>query len=110
MAEKKKAARQGSPLQINTPSNSTSTESQYARLLAYWQTHDGGLNRYEADRLLNVCHLAARVHVLESKGCCFTTQDETAPDLLGRLHVGIRRYWLQFAPPHLVSSANDGEA
>lgn len=107
MTKKKKAARQGSPSHNITRPNSTSTESQLVRLLAYWLAHDSGLNRYEADGLLNVCHLAARVQDLEAKGCHFITQDETAPDLLGRPHPGIRRYWLKSAPAHLLRAAND---
>ncbi len=107
MTKKKKAARQGSPSQNITRPNSTATPAQLARLLAHWLTHDGGLNRYEADRLLNVCHLAGRVQDLEAKGCFFTFTDETAPDLQGRLHNGIRRYWLKTAPAHLLRAAND---
>lgn len=107
MTKKKRAARQGSPSHNTTRPDSTSTESQYVRLLAYWLAHDSGLNRYEADRLLNVCHLAARVQDLEAKGCHLITQDETAPDLLGRAHIGIRRYWLKSAPAQLLRAAND---
>lgn len=110
MTQKKRAARQGSPSQNNARAHSTSTESQYVRLLAFWLAHDSGLNRYEADRLLNVCHLAARVQDLEAKGCHFITQDEIAPDLLGRPHNGIRRYWLKSAPAHLLRAANEEAA
>lgn len=107
MTKKKKAARQDSPSHNITRPNSTATPAQYARLLAYWLTHNNGLNRYEADCLLNICHLAARVQDLEAKGCHFVTQDETAPDLQGRLHNGIRRYWLKTAPAHMLRAAND---
>ncbi|MCC2636872.1 MAG: Helix-turn-helix domain [Moraxellaceae bacterium] len=107
MTQKKKATGQGGLSQNIVRLNSTATPAQHARLLAYWLTHDCGLNRYEADRLLNVCHLAGRVQDLEAKGCFFTFADETAPDLQGRLHNGIRRYWLKSAPAHLLRAAND---
>lgn len=107
MTQKKKATGQGGLSQNNSPLNSTSTESQYVRLLAYWLAHDSGLNRYEADGLLNVCHLAARVQDLEAKGCRFVFEDEIAADLLGRPHSGIRRYWLKSAPAYLLRAAND---
>lgn len=107
MTKKEKATGQGGFSQNIARPHSTSTASQHVRLLTYWLTHGNGLNRYEADCLLNVCHLAARVQDLEEKGCHFITQDETAPDIMGRPHSGIRRYWLKSAPAHLLRAAND---
>lgn len=107
MKNKKRAARQGSPLHNSSRHHSTSTGSQELRLLAYLLTHDSGINRYEAERQLIICHLAARIKGLAGSGCVFIRKDETATDPFGHQHNGIRRYWLKSSPLHLLKAAND---
>lgn len=72
-----------------------SLKAQRQRILEYLQTHDTGLNRYEAERLLNVCQLAARVFELKADGHRFLTLKERAIDPHGIEHRGIARYYLE---------------
>lgn len=110
MTDKKQAARQGGLSHNNTRPHSTSSDSQELRLLAYLLAHDTGINRYEAERLLTICHLAARIKGLEEKGCEIAPRiEESATDPYGHQHTGIMRYWLKSAPLHLLQAANDGE-
>lgn len=80
-----------------------SREAQCRRLLDYLQAHSSGLNRYEAERLLSVCHLAARIFELKEHGYYFVTIMEKATDAHGAEHYGIARYFLT------QEAANDGE-
>lgn len=107
MTDKKKAARQGSPSHNKTRPHSTSADSQELRLLAYLLAHDSGINRYEAERMLTICHLAGRVQGLEYRGCEFITTYGEAFDRDGHQHNGIARYWLKSGPLHLLKAAND---
>lgn len=77
----------------------TNSNSQRARIIEYLKTHDTGLNRYEADELLNVCQFPARIFELKALGHVFTTITETAEDLNGRIHHEIvRHFWREFKP------------
>lgn len=73
---------------------STSQAAQVRRVLDYLQTNAGGLNRYEAERLLNVCHLAARIVSIKEMGYAILTTKERAPDPYGQSHPNIARYFL----------------
>jgi hypothetical protein len=75
--------------------------------LAYLSSHAGGINRFEADRDLNIVHVAARVQDLEALGCKFHTIRERAADPLGAIHTGIARYWLLGAPIKLLKAATE---
>lgn len=88
-------------LKINS---NLSVEAQEHRVLEYLQTVDKGLNRFEADSLLNVVHLAARINSLKHKGHIFLTIKQTALDQFGRPHPGIARY---FYKGQDFESAND---
>ena len=89
-------------LKINS---NLSVEAQEHRVLEYLQTVDTGLNRFEADSLLNVVHLAARINSLKLKGHIFLTIKENALDRYGRPHPGIARYFWQGQE---LEAANDG--
>jgi len=82
----------------------TNEEAQKLRVLVYLQTHSTGLNRYEADDFLNVCHLAARINALKADGHIFLTVFEAAADFNGRQHNGIARYFWQ---GHIQAAVND---
>lgn len=71
-----------------------SQEAQQARVLAFMQSNGTGLNRYEAEKLLGVCHLAARIFALKERGYVFLKAFETATDPHGVEHQGIARYFL----------------
>ncbi|MFI4919847.1 MAG: helix-turn-helix domain-containing protein [Legionellales bacterium] len=82
-----------------TTSLPTNGNSQRTRIIDYLQTHDTGLNRYEADKLLNVCQFPARIFELKALGHVFLTITETAEDLNGRIHHDIvRHFWREFKP------------
>ncbi|WP_026471354.1 helix-turn-helix domain-containing protein [Alkanindiges illinoisensis] len=86
------------------PNSSLSREAQEQRVLEMLQSSGSGLNRFEADALLNVCHLAARIKGLKDKGHCFTTVYGEAFDLNGRPHPRVARYfWRGFN----TGAAND---
>jgi hypothetical protein len=80
-----------------------SAEAQEARVLAYLQANNEGLNRYEAERLLGVCQLAPRIFGLKERGHTFLRTLETATDPHGIAHHGIARYFLTH------EAANDAE-
>ncbi|TEU29234.1 helix-turn-helix domain-containing protein [Alkanindiges illinoisensis] len=71
-------------------------DAQKQHVLKYLQQNPAtGLNRFEADALLNVCHLAARIKTLRNEGYSIISVAEIAPDLHGRRHKGIARYFWQ---------------
>lgn len=74
-----------------------SAVAQQRRVLTYLQTHDTGINRYQAERLLGVCQLATRIFELKERGYRFLTVTERAADPHGVEHEGIARYFLQRA-------------
>jgi len=79
-------------LKINS---NLSVEAQQRRVLLYLQTHETGLNRFEADSYLNVVSLAPRIMELKAQGHQFQKVTETACDHQGRQHPGIARYFWQ---------------
>lgn len=72
----------------------TSAAAQEARILRYLQCNSGGLNRFEAESMLGVCHLARRIKTLADMGCPISKRTERAMDNHGVWHVGIARYFL----------------
>lgn len=79
---------------FDSKDKSTSETAQKRRVLEYLQTTTSGLNRYEAERLLNVCHLAARINSLRAEGHVILKTTEMAVDPFGHIHRGIARYFL----------------
>jgi len=74
-----------------------SASAQNKRLLAYLsdpKTCNQGINRFEAEQHLTICHLARRILDLRQIGYLFKHHDETSYDLAGHPHKRIRRYWL----------------
>lgn len=74
-----------------------SASAQSKRLLAYLsdpKTCNQGINRFEAEQHLTICHLARRILDLKQSGYLFNHHSETSDDLAGHPHHGIRRYWL----------------
>ena len=74
-----------------------SSSAQNKRLLAYLsdpKTCNQGINRFEAEQHLTICHLARRILDLKQSGYLFKHHGETSHDFLGHPHHGIRRYWL----------------
>ena len=70
------------------------SNAQESRVLDYLMTNQHkGINRYEADFGLNVCHVSARINSLRNKGHDITTVYENANDLNGRMHKKIARYY-----------------
>ncbi len=88
-------------LKINS---NLSVEAQQKRVLIYLQTHETGLNRFEADSFLNVVSLAPRIMELKAQGHLFLKVTEMACDHQGRQHPGIARY---FYKGQDFESAND---
>ncbi|MBW8072373.1 MAG: hypothetical protein GJU77_01640 [Ferrovum sp.] len=77
------------------PLLNTSCGAQRARLLARLiDAGPAGVNRFQADKELNVCHLAARILALRKDGHTILTIRERAPDDEGRPHPAIARYVL----------------
>lgn len=107
MTRKKRATPTGSPLHNNAGINSNKAHAQELRLLAFLTHCHGGINRYEAERALAICHLAGRIKGLKYSGCEFTRRSEVAVDAYGQARQGIARYWLKSAPAHLLRAAND---
>lgn len=69
------------------------TSAQEKRVLEHLKNNrEIGLNRFEADTLLNVCHLAARINSLRNRGHIIRTIYENANDTNGRFHKKIARY------------------
>lgn len=65
------------------------------RILNYLRQNSfKGINRFEADALLNICHLAARIQTLKKEGEIFKTILETAIDMKGCPHRRVARYFL----------------
>jgi hypothetical protein len=84
----------------------TNGNSQRNRIVEYLKTHDTGLNRYEADSILNVCQFAARIFELKGLGHVFLTITETTEDLNGRIHHDIvRHFWNGFEKSGTVENA-----
>jgi hypothetical protein len=82
----------------------TNGSSQRQRIISYLKTHTTGLNRYEADSLLNVCQFAARIFELKALGHIFVTITESTEDLNGRIHHDIvRHFWKGFKAPSEVA-------
>lgn len=74
-----------------------SASAQSQRLLAYLsdpQSCNHGINRFEAEQQLTICHLARRVLDLKQSGYVFRHCNEVSKDLAGQAHRNIRRYWL----------------
>ena len=83
-------------LKAKVSNHSLCSDAQKKRVIDYLQQNQTtGLNRYEADELLNVCHLAARIKALRDEGHQIIRLDETAFDLSNRPHKGIGRYFWQ---------------
>lgn len=81
-------------------------DAQKQRVLEYLQQNPAiGLNRFEADQLLNVCHLAARIKALRNEGYSIISMAEIAPDLHGRPHKGIARYFWQACQHQMAKAA-----
>lgn len=80
-----------------------SAEAQQTRILDYLKMHSSGINRYEAEKLLSVCQLAARIFELKERGYLFLTATERATDPHCVEHEGIARYFLTH------EAANDAE-
>lgn len=74
--------------------NSTQEQAQMLRVLKYLLEHGAGVNRFEAESHLNVCHLAGRILSLKQVGFQFITTSERAQDSHGQWHDGIARYRL----------------
>ncbi|WP_026472363.1 helix-turn-helix domain-containing protein [Alkanindiges illinoisensis] len=91
----------------NTSSLSNLTQdAQKQRVLEHLQHNPAiGLNRFEADKLLNVCHLAARIKALRNEGYSIISVAEIAHDLNGRPHKGIARYFWQACQQHQMAKA-----
>ena len=69
------------------------TNAQEMRVLEHLKNNrEIGLNRFEGDTLLNVCHLAARINSLRNRGHIILTIYENANDTSGRFHKKIARY------------------
>lgn len=82
-----------------------SSAAQNRRLLAYLKdpaTSQNGINRFEAEAQLTICHLARRILDLKQSGYSFKHHNETSVDLAGHEHHGIRRYWLTGEPKREV--------
>lgn len=80
---------------MNAPFNMlTNVHSQQKRLLEYLSEHPEGINRYQAEDKLNICHLAPRIIELSELGYIFSKVKETALDHKDRPHHGISRYFL----------------
>lgn len=82
-----------------------SSAAQNRRLLAYLKdpaTSQNGINRFEAEAHLTICHLARRILDLKQSGYSFKHHNETSVDLAGHEHHGIRRYWLTGEPKREV--------
>ncbi len=78
-----------------------SASAQARRLLAFLtspETSQKGINRFEAEQHLTICHLARRILDLKQSGYSFTWCNEKSADLAGHEHCGIRRYWLTGSP------------
>lgn len=89
-----------------TTSLPTNGNSQRQRIIDYLKTNDTGLNRYEADALLNVCQFPARIFELKALGHQFITITETTEDLNGRIHHDIvRHFWKGFEKPSQVEDS-----
>lgn len=73
---------------------SNSAEAQERRVLDYLMTKSSGLNRYDAERELGICHLAARIVAIKDMGYPIQTIRERAADSYGHMHSGIARYFL----------------
>lgn len=73
---------------------SNSKEAQEGRVLAYLLTNATGINRYEAEQHLGICHLAARIVALKAMGYAIHITSEYALDPYGHIHRGIARYFL----------------
>lgn len=83
-------------LKAKASNHSLCSDAQKKRVIDYLQQNQTtGLNRYEADDLLNVCHLAPRIKDLRDEGHQIMRLDETALDLNNRPHNGIARYFWQ---------------
>lgn len=74
--------------------NSNSTEAQERRVLEFLLTRTTGINRYEAERQLGICHLAARIVAIKEMGYPVLTIRERATDPYGQSHNGIARYFI----------------
>lgn len=73
---------------------STSAAAQVRRVIEHLNNQSGGLNRYEAERLLNVCQLAPRILTIKEMGYPILTIRERATDPYGQVHKGIARYFI----------------
>ncbi len=83
-------------LKAKVSNHCLSSDAQKKRVIDYLQKNQTtGLNRYEADVLLNVCQLAPRIKDLRDEGNIIICVDETALDLNNRPHKGIARYFWQ---------------
>lgn len=91
----------------NTSSISNLTQNaQKQRVLQYLQQNPAtGLNRFEADALINVCHLAARIKALRNEGYSIISVAEIASDLHNRSHKGIARYFWQASQHQMAKAA-----
>ena len=79
---------------------SNSTHAQEVRVLAYLLTKPTGLNRYEAEQHLGICHLAARIVAIKDMGYIVRSTSERAADPYGHMHNGISRYFIEgYAAP-----------
>lgn len=93
---------------LTTPNLPLNVHSQQRRIIEYLQTNTTGLNRYDADLLLNVCQFPARIFELKEQGHIFVTITETAIDLVGRTHHNIaRQFWKGFKAPERPTSNDE---
>ena len=84
---------------------STSTQHQRERAIHYLQSVGSELNRFSADKDLNICHLGARINELKQIGWIFSTIRKPAYDLFGRLHPNVAHYTLEgFQTPSEVAA------
>ena len=75
-------------------SKSNSAQHQKHRVLEYLLTNATGINRYEAERDLGICHLAARIIAIKKMGYTIRRVSECVPDSYGHVHSGIARYFI----------------